>query len=58
MLLPLILYSGGWGSSGQYPNHVRTAASNVKYWLLPPILKENEATDAIFLEKSDCHPLM
>ena len=42
------------GTLGQnYPDHVRTSASNVtKYWLPPPILKENEATNTIFLEKS------
>ena len=38
--------------SHQYPNHVRTAASNVTKSLpLPPILWENEAAAANFVGK-------
>ena len=43
----------------QYSDHVRTSEQPPvmlpnSYWLPLPILKENEAADTIFLEKSGC----
>ena len=37
------------------PTNNVTKLANAQYWLLPPILKENEAADTIFLEKSGRH---
>ena len=44
-------------SEGQYPDHVKRAASNgAKNWLLQPILKVNKAATAKFLEKNSHQP--